>query len=326
MQTRLFGNTGFQASEIGLGTWQLGGGFGDVSEETALSILQDAVDRGITFIDTADVYGAGISERVIGKFLKTTDKELFIATKFGRRDDVYPDTYSLELMREHVEDSLKNLGVDSIDLLQLHCVPTDVLRDGEIFDCLRILKTEGLIKHFGASVETMDEAKICMGHVDLTSLQIIFNIFRQNPSTEIFDLAIEKNVGIIVRLPLASGILAGKYSKDTTFVESDHRNFNKDGDFFSVGETFSGVKFDRGIELVEKIRPMVPENLSMAQFALRWILDHEAVSTIITGVTKLYQVESNAAVSNISPLGTSIHTELSDLYATEIKAEIRGVY
>lgn len=324
MNKRILGNSGFQITEIGLGTWQLGGDFGKLEEKTGLEILNKAVDQGINFFDTADVYGAGRSEEIIGRFLKTSNSDIYVVTKYGRDDSVYPDNYTPESLRMCVEASIKRIGVDALDLLQLHCIPQNYLEEGSIFDFLRDLKKEGLIKNFGASVETMEEARICMKQDDLTSLQIIFNIFRQDPITEIFDEAQNKNIGIIVRLPLASGLLAGKYTVDTTFEPQDHRNYNADGEAFSVGETFSGIPFSKGLGLVEDIRKLVSENLSMAQFALRWILDHPAVSTIIAGATKIYQVESNIGASLAAPLSGDTHKKLKDLYFSKVEAQIRG--
>ena len=324
MNKRILGNSKFQISEIGLGTWQLGGDFGDLEEKTGLEILNKAVDQGIDFFDTADVYGAGRSEKIIGRFLKESNPDIYVVTKYGRDDSVYPNNYTPESLRKSVEASLNRLGVDALDLLQLHCIPQKYLEEGSVFDYLRDLKKEGLIKNFGASVETMEEARICMKQDDLTSLQIIFNIFRQDPITKIFEEAINKNIGIIARLPLASGLLAGKYTADTAFEIKDHRNYNADGDSFSVGETFSGIQFKKGLDLVEDVRKLVPGNISMAQFALRWILDHPAVSTIIAGASKVYQVESNAGASFMEPVSTDIHKGLSNLYSLKVEKLIRG--
>ncbi len=324
MNKRILGNSGFQISEIGLGTWQLGGDFGNLEEKTGLEILNKAVDQGINFFDTADVYGAGRSEKLIGRFLKESNPDIYVVTKYGRDDSVYPDNYTPESLQKSVEASLKRLGVDALDLLQLHCIPQKYMEEGSVFEFLRNLKKEGLIKNFGASVETMEEAKICMRQDDLTSLQIIFNIFRQDPITKIFDEAQNKNVGIIVRLPLASGLLAGKYTAETTFEIQDHRNYNAEGKSFSVGETFSGIHFRKGVELVEDVRNYVPKNLSMSQFALRWVLDHPAVSTIIAGASKVYQVESNAGASLVKPLSQETHKKLSNLYSSKVEKIIRG--
>lgn len=324
MKKRQFGNTGRSLSEVGLGCWQLGGDWGHVAEERAFEILETAVTHGITFLDTADVYGDGRSERLIGQFLKQRDEDLFVATKVGRRN--YPGPYSADLLRKHVEDSLARLDVSSLDLVQLHCIPTDVMAAGDVFDWLRRLKQEGLVKNFGASVESMDEAVMILDQPELTSLQIIFNIFRQKPIVALFEKAKAKNVGIIARLPLASGLLAGKFSTNTTFDESDHRNYNRDGDAFNVGETFAGLPFEKGVEAANRIKPLVPDGMTMAQFSQRWILDHDAVSTIITGASKPRQVADNAAVSDLSPLSAQTHDALKRLYKSEVHDQIRGVY
>jgi len=324
MKQRIFGNTGLSISEVGLGTWQLGGDFGEMPEDRAMDILKLAVDQGVSFFDTADVYGGGRSESLIGKFLKESKKDIFVATKFGRDGSVYPDNYSRQAMEKCLTASLERLQKDTLDLVQLHCIPQQELEKGDVFEDLRYFQQKGMIKHWGASVETMGEAAICLDQQGITNLQVIFNIFRQNPMDEILPRAEKKGVGVLVRLPLASGMLAGKYKADTQFSESDHRNYNANGDAFSVGETFSGIEFAKGLKLVEKIRPLVPEGMSMAQFAQRWVLDHSAVSTIITGSTKTYQVQDNAAVSELPSLDASVHKELKELYSAEIHQLIRG--
>ncbi|WNH10516.1 aldo/keto reductase [Thalassobellus suaedae] len=328
MKIRKLGNKGFNVSEVGLGCWQLGADWGqDMSKENAFNILNEAVKNDITFFDTADVYGNGKSETLIGEFLKTCDTPIRVATKFGRAGDAYPDKYTKAVLRASVEASLKRLGVEALDLLQLHCIPTQYLRDGDIFDWLRELQQEGLIKHFGASVETVEEGLICMEQEGLLSLQVIFNVFRQKLVTELFPKAKEKGVGIIVRLPLASGLLSGKFNADTTFPENDHRNYNRNGDAFNVGETFAGLPFEKGLEFVETIKKdILPSELSMVQLALRWILDHDAVSVIIPGASSTNQVISNAQVSNIDTLSSEIHEALIHLYKTVIHNEIRGGY
>tara|TARA_R110002049_G_scaffold2750_4_gene21901 strand:+ start:41823 stop:42800 length:978 start_codon:yes stop_codon:yes gene_type:complete len=325
MHTRSLGNTGHALSEIGLGCWQLGGAdWGNLSDERAHQILAAAVDAGVTFIDTADVYGAGRSEQLIGEFIRNRNEKLFVATKVGRRN--YPGPYTLQGLREHIQESRSRLGVPSIDLVQLHCVPSDVMKDGEIFDFLRTLREEGLIKHFGASVESVDEALSIIDQPDLTSLQIIFNIFRQKPIDALLDAAIKRNVGVIVRLPLASGLLAGKFTRETTFDETDHRHYNKDGDAFNVGETFAGLPFAKGVELADQIKNFVPAEMTMAQFAQRWILDHQAVSTVITGASSPEQTRDNAAVSDLPPLSTETHQALRAFYQSSVHDHVRGVY
>ena len=328
IKSKSLGNSKFKVSEVGLGCWQLGGDWGDgVSEEIAFNIMSKAVEQGVTFFDTADVYGAGQSERVIGKFIKQHKPNLKIATKFGRDGSVYPDKYTEKALRKSVDDSLNRLGVDAIDLLQLHCIPSSVLYEGSIFNWLRHLKKEGKIRAFGASIETVEEGLFCLDQEEITSLQIIFNIFRQKPIEELLPKAKAKNIGIIVRLPLASGLLTGKFTKETTFSESDHRNYNKDGDAFNVGETFAGLPFEKGVELSNKIKDNYLSNgLTMAQFAQRWILDHDAVSCIIPGASSASQINSNCSVSSLEPLSSSIHESLRDFYKNEIHQNIRGPY
>ena len=325
MHTRPFGKSQRSISEIGLGCWQLGGAdWGDVSDEEAFEILTAAVDAGVTFIDTADVYGAGRSEKLIGQFIRNRQEDLFVATKVGRRN--YPGPYTLAGLREHIEAGRDRLGVESADLVQLHCVPPAVLQAGDIFDWLRTLRSEGLIKNFGASVESVDEAMAIVRQPGLASLQIIFNLFRQKPIHGLFNAAVEQNVGIIVRLPLASGLLAGKFTASTRFAESDHRNYNKDGVAFNVGETFAGLPFAKGVELADQLKTMVPTEMTMAQFSQRWILDHPAVSTVITGASTANQVRDNAAVSALPPLSAEMHAKLAEFYRDSVHEHIRGVY
>ncbi len=324
MKTRHFANTGRSVSEIGLGCWQLGADWGHVSDNEALRILETAVESGITFLDTADVYGGGRSESLIRQFVKGHQEDLFIATKIGRKN--YPGPYTPEVIRQHINDCRQRLGVEALDLVQLHCIPPQVMASGEVFDTLRACKQDGLIKNFGASVESMDEALMILDQPELTSLQIIFNIFRQKPISTLFDKAIAKNVGIIVRLPLASGLLAGKFTSETKFAKDDHRNYNKDGEAFNVGETFAGLPLAKGIELSERIKAFVPDGMTMAQFSQRWILDHDAVSTVITGASQPSQVADNAAVSELPPLAKEVHRQLAVIYESSIKEHIRGLY
>jgi aryl-alcohol dehydrogenase-like predicted oxidoreductase len=326
MNSRLFNKTGVHVSEIGLGCWQLGGSdWGNVDEKLAFDILSAAVESGINFLDTADVYGGGRSEKLIGQFLKTRGEKIFTATKLGRMG-IYPDKYTRDTLRAATDSSLKNLGVDSLDLTQLHCVPGEELRKGDVFEWLREQRQEGKIKHFGASVETMEQAKICLEHDGLSSLQIIFNIFRQDPARELFEKALVKKVAIIVRLPLASGLLGGKMTKETRFPENDHRNYNRDGRFFSVGETFGGIPYEKGVELADALKPLVPAGMTMAQMAQRWILDHEAVSVVITGASRVAQVTANASASALPPLDAKLRAALRDFYEREVKQHIRGAY
>ena len=327
MKQRTLGTEGFKVSEIGLGCWQLGGDWGpSVDQGKAFEILSAAVENGVSFFDTADVYGSGRSETLIGEFLRNCDQPIRVATKFGRSDEVYPDHYTEARLRRSVEGSLERLGVESLDLLQLHCIPTEVLRDGAVFDWLRSLKAEGLIRHFGASVETVEEGLICLEQEGLLSLQVIFNIFRQKLVTELLPQAQARGVGIIVRLPLASGLLTGKFTKDTQFEANDHRNFNRDGQCFNVGETFAGLPFEKGVELTDALAALKPEALSMAQFALRWILDHEAVSSIIPGASSPKQAAANAAISELEPLSAELHQAITQFYSERVCEHIRGPY
>jgi aryl-alcohol dehydrogenase-like predicted oxidoreductase len=328
MKQRSFGGeTSVIVSEVGLGTWQIGGSWGEVSEEESLALLRASAEKGVNFFDTADVYGDGRSERLIGRFLKETRDPVFVATKLGRSSQPgWPENFTLSAMRAHTEASLQRLGVEVLDLTQLHCVPTDVLRRGEIFDALRTLRQEGKIRRFGASVESMEEARICLEQEGLVSLQIIFNIFRQKPIAELFDAAKARGVALIIRLPLASGLLSGKFAKDSQFPAEDHRNFNRDGQAFNVGETFAGLPFEKGVELADALKPLVPEGLTMAQWALRWILDFDAVSTIIPGAKNVRQAAANVSASGVPPLSDELHAKLRDFYEKEVHPHIRGPY
>jgi aryl-alcohol dehydrogenase-like predicted oxidoreductase len=328
MKQRGFGLSGVRVSEIGLGTWQLGSAdWGAVNEQTALSTLQAAFDSGVNIFYTADVYGLGRSETIIGRFLKDHPGEVFIATKLGRFPQPgWPENFSLESFRAHTEGSLRRLGVEALDLQQLHCLPTEMMKRGEVFDWLRLLRQEGKIKNFGASVESVEEALLCLEQEGLCSLQIIFNIFRQKPIAELFEKAKSKGVALLVRLPLASGLLSGKFSRQTTFDENDHRNYNRDGQQFNVGETFAGLPFEKAVDLVEALKAVVPEGMTMAQMALRWILDFDAVSTVIPGATSPSQAVANSTASDLTPLGADIHEKLRAFYKAEVAQHIRGSY
>ena len=261
MNYRKFGGMDWQVSEIGLGTWQLGADWGNVDDAMAEKVLRTAVNSGVTFFDTADCYGEGLSEKRLGKFFKSCPKKVTIATKLGR----FPqpgglDNFSLQQFRQHTEGSLKRLGVECLDLTQVHCPPTELIKQGDMFDWLRILKKEGKIKAFGLSIESMEEAKLCLKQEGVSSLQIIFNVLRQKPIEDIFELALEKQVALIIRLPLASGLLSGNFSNNTSFAENDHRNFNRNGEHFNVGETFSGLPYEKGLELVSQLGEIIPND------------------------------------------------------------------
>ena len=313
--------------EVGLGTWQLGAGWGDVSDEAARATLRAAVDAGTTLLDTADVYGMGRSERLVGEFLRESRAPLYVATKLGRFSPPgWPANFTRAAVREHTEASLRRLGVDALDLTQLHCIPREVLQRGEVFEHLRELKREGKIRDFGVSVESMDEALLCLQQEGVAALQVIFNVFRPKPAEVLFAEARRKQVAILVRLPLASGLLAGKFTAATTFPENDHRNFNADGQRFNVGETFAGLPFARGVALADGLRPRVPAGWTMADLALRWCLDFEAVSVIIPGARSPEQARTNARASALPPLPAALHQDLADFYRREVAAHIRGPY
>ena len=327
MNYRRFGKTNRQISEIGLGTWQLGADWGNVDEATAKKVLATAVEAGVNFFDTADCYGEGLSESRLGKFLKTTSQNIFIATKLGRFSKPGGvENFSLQQFRLHTENSLKRLGLECLDLTQVHCPPTELIQQGEIFEWLRTLKKEGKIKEFGVSVESMEEAKLCLQQEGLCSLQIIFNVLRQKPVDTLFDLALKKPVALIIRLPLASGLLSGKFNAKTIFPSEDHRNFNRNGEYFNVGETFSGLPFEKGLEIVKRLEPLILENLSLPLAALRWILDFEAVSVVIPGSKSPSQVQHNCRASNLNPLSASFHETLKQFYKRDVAPHIRGKY
>ena len=322
MKTRTLGKSGLAVSEIGLGCWQLGGDFGPVSDDRAQAILESALRAGVDFWDTADVYGGGGSESRIGHFRERHEAPVTVATKVGRDSALFPDGYKKEKVRANIEGSARRLGVEAIDLVQLHCVPLEVLKAGDILAWMEDFQAKGLLRHFGASVELLEEALIAVQHPKLAALQIIFNLFRQDAIEKLLPVAEANDVGIIVRLPLARGVLAGKMNRNTTFDKTDHRHYNRNGRFFSQGETFSGIPFEQALDLVEQLRPMVPKGMSMAQMAMRWLLDHPAVSTVITGATRPEQVAENASVSDLPPLGSDLHARLTYFYYAEVSPRI----
>lgn len=324
MEKRIAGRVGVGWSEVGLGCWQLGGDcWGDLDEARGEAILETAIRGGVNFFDTADVYGDGRSEALLGKVLGASDA--FIATKLGRREG-FPGPYSLETFERAVARSSELLRRDRLDLIQLHCVPPAVLEAGEVFGWLRKLQERGKIAAFGASIESVDEGLRCLQEPDLVSLQVIFNVLRQKPAERLLGEAAEKGVAIIVRLPLASGLLSGRYSSKTTFSANDHRTFNRDGAAFHVGETFNGLPYDKALSAVEAVRPHVPEGWGMAEFALRWILDHPAVTTIIPGASRPEQVHGNLAAADRPPLSAELHEELKRVYGAVAAPFIRGSY
>ncbi|GAA0574618.1 aldo/keto reductase [Paractinoplanes ferrugineus] len=298
---------------IGLGAWQLGADWGEVSETDAHATLQAAVDAGVTFIDTADVYGDGRSEQIVGSFVK--DKpQLTVATKMGRRMAQEVGNYTLDNFRAWTDRSRANLGVDTLDLVQLHCPPTPVFSSDEVYDALDTLVQEKRIKAYGVSVEKVEEALAAIARPGTASVQIILNAFRLKPLERVLPAAAEAGVGIIARVPLASGLLSGRYDEHTTFGADDHRNYNRHGEAFDVGETFAGVDFATGLEAVRRLRPLVPAGASMAQFALRWIVDQPAVTVVIPGARNPEQAGNNAAAAGLAPLWAEAQEAVTAVY------------
>ncbi|MFF5078887.1 aldo/keto reductase [Actinoplanes sp. NPDC000266] len=321
MENRSFRRMGRTVGVIGLGAWQLGADWGEVSESDAHATLQAAVDSGVTFIDTADVYGDGRSEQIIGSFVK--DKpQLTVATKMGRRVAQEPGNYTLDNFRAWTDRSRANLGVDTLDLVQLHCPPTPVFSTDAVYDALDTLVEEKRIKAYGVSVEKVDEALAAIARPGTASVQIILNAFRLKPLERVLPAAAEAGVGIIARVPLASGLLSGKYDEHTTFAANDHRNYNRHGESFDVGETFSGVDFATGLEAVSRLRPLVPAGATMAQFALRWIIDQPAVTVVIPGARNQTQAHANAAAGDLAPLPAETHEAVTAVYDELIRPQV----
>jgi aryl-alcohol dehydrogenase-like predicted oxidoreductase len=308
---------------VGLGCWQLGADWGEVDEDEALGVLNAAVDTGVTFLDTADVYGDGRSEALIGRFLRERgDAGITTATKMGRRVDQVPENYNRKNFLAWNDRSRANLGVDTIDLVQLHCPPTPVYSRDEVYDALDELVELERIKAYGVSVETVDEAMTAIARPGIASVQIILNVFRQKPLEQVLSSAADSGVAIIARVPLASGLLSGRYRPDTTFAPNDHRTFNRHGEAFDVGETFAGVPFDVGLQAVERLRPLVPAAATMAQFALRWIIDQPQVTVVIPGARNPQQAAGNAAAADLAPLGDDVHAKVTAVYDDLIRPHV----
>jgi aryl-alcohol dehydrogenase-like predicted oxidoreductase len=322
MEQRTLGRTGRQVGVVSLGAWQIGADWGTVSEDDAVEVLHAAVDAGVTFIDTADVYGDGRSERLVGRFAAEHGGDLFVATKMGRRVEQRPENYTLENFRAWNDRSRENLGVETLDLVQLHCPPTAVYGDDAVFDALDELVAEGRFRNYGVSVETCDEALAAIARPAVASVQIILNAFRLKPLERVLPAARAAGVGIIARVPLASGLLSGKYDEHTTFASDDHRTYNRAGEAFDVGETFSGVPFDVGLAAVRELRDMVPENVAMAQFALRWIVDQPGVTTVIPGARNAEQARGNAAAADLAPLAGEQQAAVQEVYDRHIRAHV----
>lgn len=323
MKYRPLGRTGWEVSEISFGAWAIGADWGAVSEDDALAALRAALDAGVNFIDTADVYGDGRSERLIAQVLKERSEQVHVATKAGRRLDPHvAEGYNRENLTAFVERSLKNLETETLDLVQLHCPPTPVFYTPEVFGVLDDLVQAGKIQYYGVSVEKVEEAIKALNYPNVQSVQIIFNMFRQRPAELFFELAQRHQVGILARVPLASGLLSGKMSADTTFSKDDHRNYNRRGESFDVGETFSGVDYESGLAAVEELRPLVPEGVTMAQFALRWILMFDAVSCAIPGAKNVKQATENAQADDLPPLSDELMDRIRAIYDARIREQV----
>jgi aryl-alcohol dehydrogenase-like predicted oxidoreductase len=316
MKEHSFGRTEFTVSDIGFGAWQIGGSWGEVSKADGRAALNAALDAGMTFIDTADVYGDGRSEKIIAEVLKARGgKRPMVASKAGRRLNPHvADGYTKANIEAFIDRSLKNLDIESLDLVQLHCPPTDVYYRPDMFEGLEEIRKAGKIKHYGVSVEKVEEALKAIEYPGVVSVQIIFNMFRQRAAGLFFQEAKRRNVAVIARVPLASGLLSGKITAATQFAAEDHRNFNRNGEAFDVGETFAGVPFETGLTAVEEICKLVPAGASMAQFALRWILMHEAVTVVIPGARNGEQAKANAAASDLPAISADVMAAAKDTY------------
>jgi aryl-alcohol dehydrogenase-like predicted oxidoreductase len=325
MEQRVLGRTGRQVSVVGLGTWQLGADWGDVREEDALAVLDAAVEEGVTFFDTADVYGDGRSEQLIGRYLRDRpDAGVFVATKMGRRVDQVPENYVLENFRAWNDRSRANLGVDTLDLVQLHCPPTPVYSSDAVFDALDTLVDEQRIAAYAVSVETCEEALAAIARPGTASVQIILNPFRLKPLEAVLPAAEKAGVGIIARVPLASGLLTGKYTKDTVFAKDDHRSYNRHGEAFDQGETFSGVDYETGLEAAAEFTALAPDGATAAQTALRWIIQQPGVTSVIPGARSVDQARANAAAAALPALSQATLDAVRDLYDRRVRAQVHG--
>ena len=324
MKYREFSNLGWKVSEIGIGCWAIGSEWGDVSPENAKDALFTSLDNGVNFFDTADVYGDGRSEKFIGEILKNTKEKIYVATKAGRRLDPHvSEGYNLNNIEAFIDRSLLNLGIDTIDLLQLHCPPSDICGKSETYEMMDEIVKKGKIKYYGVSVEKVSEALDAIKFPNVKSIQIIFNIFRQKPNEIFFKEAKKNNVAIIVRVPLASGLLTGKMNLNSSFPKNDHRNYNINGDSFDVGETFSGINFHKGIEAVKELKTLLPQDFSLTDLALKWILSHDEVTVVIPGAKNKLQAQLNTRASEMNNINT-IMNSISDIYQSYFKDDVHS--
>ena len=327
MKYRPLGRTGWSVSEVSFGAWAIGGFWGHVSDEESMSALHTAVDSGVNFIDTADVYGDGRSERLIARLKKERKDEIIVATKAGRKlPKQTVDGYSKQNLTSWIDNSLRNLATDSLDLLQLHCPSTDLYYHPEVFGILDDLVKAGKLRYYGVSVERVEEAIKAVEFPNVQSVQIIFNCFRQRPAEVFFPLAKQRQVGILARVPLASGMLTGKLRRDSQFAADDHRSFNRHGEMFDMGETFSGVDYELGLKAVEEIRGLLPQGVSMTQFALRWILMFDAVTCAIPGGKRPEQVSENCRASDVPPISPETMAAVQRVYDEKIRPGVHQLW
>ncbi|MDC0449581.1 aldo/keto reductase [Pelagibacteraceae bacterium] len=324
MKYRKFSNLNWNVSEIGLGCWGIGGNWDDVKDDEAMSVLKRSLEKGVNFFDTSDVYGDGRSEKFIGKFIKSTSEKIYVATKTGQRIRPYiPEGYNIKNLEKFIDRSLINLDVECIDLLQLHCPPKEICSKKELYEIMDEFVKKGKILHYGVSVFNLSEAIAAIKFPNVKSIQIVFNIFRQKPMEEFFKEAKKRNVAIIARGSLASGLLTGTIDHNTKFNTNDHRNYNFDGKSFDIGDTFSGVNFKKGLEAVEQLKKILPENFTLTDLALKWILTHEAVSVVIPGATNKVQVEANTRASDLNEI-SSLIPKIKSIYEELIKPDVHN--
>lgn len=327
MRYRLLGKTGFKISEVSLGTWQVGGKWGEqFNHKNADTILNTAIDNGVNFIDSADVYSDGASEKAVGRLLKNRSERIYVATKCGRYLNPHTnESYTVKALRQFVENSLKNMQLECLDIIQLHCPPTEVFYRPEIFGLFEDLKAEGKILNLGVSVEKVEEAIKAIEFDNVTTVQIIYNMFRQRPNKLFFKLAKQNNIGIIVRVPLASGLLTGKFSQQTSFLKDDHRFFNRNGEQFDKGETFSGIDYNTGLQAVNALKKAFPDK-NLALLALKWILMFDEVSCVIPGASKVEQILSNIQVETIPDLSSKEMKAVETIYSQYIKPSVHQLW
>ncbi len=325
MKYRNFSDLGWNVSEIGLGCWQIGWCWGDVSDTEARNVLKEALDNGVNFFDTSDTYGDGRSESFLSELIKSTTERIYVTTKLGRRirGTNYPKGYKHYPMEEFIDRSLKNLGVECIDLVQLHCPPLEIIKKKETFETMDEFVKKGKIAHYGVSVHTIEDAMEAIKFPNVKSIQMVFNIFRQKPAENFLKIAKDKNVAIIARGPLASGLLTGEINKNTKFAENDHRSYNINGEAFDIGDTFSGVNFNKGLEATEKLKELLPQNFTLSDLALKWILMHDAVTVVIPGATNRIHVEKNVKASDLKDI-SSIIPDINSVYDEFIKSDVHN--